>query len=82
MKADQGEQGCGDEQCEVDRFAGRRERRGQNVRIEVAEQQHKLEEDQAGHPDGRGAAEDGQQLLGGEGLDEEEQEAPQKTVMP
>ena len=48
------------------------------VGVEVAEQQRDLKEDEAGEPDGGGAAEDGKQLLGGHRLDQEEQECAEK----
>ena len=51
---------------------------GQPAGIEIAEQQLGLEEDQAGDPDGGRSAEDGKQLAGGDGLDEEEQEGAEK----
>ena len=46
--------------------------------IEVRDEQGGLEEDQAGDPDRGRSAQDGEQLLGGDGLDEEEQEGGEK----
>jgi hypothetical protein len=43
------------------------------VCIEVAEQKRCLEEDEAGEPDGGRASEDGKELLGREGLNQEKQ---------
>ena len=42
--------------------------------VEVSGEEGELEEDQAGEPDGRGASEDGEELFGGHGFDEEEEE--------
>jgi hypothetical protein len=44
------------------------------VSIKIAEQESRLEEDEAGEPDGRGSSEDRENLFGGERLDEEEEE--------
>ena len=51
----------------------RRDARAQRVRVEISEQQHGLEEDQAGAPDRGAAAEDRQQNLPDQGLHHEEQ---------
>lgn len=51
---------------------------GKPVRVEVAEQEGGLEEDQAGEPDGGGAAEDREDLPGAKGFDEEEEEGREK----
>jgi hypothetical protein len=48
------------------------------VGVEVTQQKRGLEEDEAGEPDGGGSSEDGEELLGGEGLNEEEQEGREK----
>ena len=48
------------------------------VRVGVAQQQHELEEDHAGGPDDGRAPEPGKDLLGEDGLDQEEQEGAQE----
>jgi hypothetical protein len=48
------------------------------VRVGVAGKQSGLEEDQAGKPYGSGSAEDGEKLLGRDGLNEEEQKCGQE----
>ena len=47
---------------------------GEDVGVEIAEEQQQLEEDEAGHPDGGRASEGGQDLLCSYGFDEKEQE--------
>ena len=44
------------------------------VRVKIADEERGLEEDQAGDPHGGRSAEDGQQLLGRDGLDHEQKE--------
>ena len=51
---------------------------GQPVRVDVAEQQRELEEDQAGEPDRGRAAERGQQLLGRHRLNQKEEKRREK----
>ena len=51
---------------------------GEEVGVEVAEEQGGLEEDQAGEPDGGGASERGEELLGGDGLNEEQEQGGEK----
>jgi len=75
---DQQDDGGGKE-CEVEQLSAAVEgMAGQPVRVEVAEQQGELEEDEAGEPDRRGAAERGEQLLGRHGLDQEEEKRREK----
>jgi hypothetical protein len=44
------------------------------MRVEVAEKECRLEEDEAGEPDSRRAAEGGKKLFGGERLDDKKEE--------
>jgi hypothetical protein len=48
------------------------------VRIQVSAKEGGLEEDEAGNPDGRGAAENRHELLGGNRLNEKEKKSAQK----
>jgi len=50
----------------------------QPMGVEIRGQQSGLEEDQGNDPDGGRSAEDGQELLGRDGLDEEEQKRREK----
>ena len=70
-----GRGGCQQEQGEMQNPAGAPR---EPVRVEVGGQQGGLKEDQAGDPDGGRSAEDGQELLGGDGLDQEEEERSEK----
>ncbi len=65
-------------QCEKAEMHGPPWVPGQPVRVEIAEEQLGLEENQTGNPDGGGSAEDGKELTGSDGLDEEEQERAEK----
>jgi hypothetical protein len=49
------------------------------VSVEISEEQGGLEEDEAGDPDGGGAAEGGEQAFGGHGLDGEEQKGAEEN---
>ena len=51
---------------------------GEPMGVEIGEEESGLEEDEAGDPDGGGATESGEQLFGGHGFDEEEEECGEK----
>ena len=48
------------------------------VCVEIAKEQYRLKEDQAGEPDGRGSPKCGKQPFGGHGLNQEEEESREK----